>query len=41
MLASWRTPHDAAEMVETLRGLGFNVHITIGGDGTLKGGGAI
>jgi 6-phosphofructokinase 1 len=41
MLASSRGPQDTAEMVETLRELGVNILFTIGGDGTLKGAGAL
>jgi len=41
VLASSRGPEDAAEMVDYLQGLGIGILFAIGGDGTLKGAGAI
>jgi 6-phosphofructokinase 1 len=41
ILASSRGPEDPAEMVEYLAELGINILFAIGGDGTLKGAGAI
>jgi 6-phosphofructokinase 1 len=41
VLASSRGPQDPAEMVDTLEELGVAILFAIGGDGTLKGAGAI
>ena len=41
ILASSRGPQDPAEMVDYLEELGVNILFAIGGDGTLKGAGAI
>ena len=41
ILASSRGPQDPAEMVDTLEELGVGILFAIGGDGTLKGAGAI
>jgi 6-phosphofructokinase 1 len=41
VLASSRGPQDPAEMVDTLEELGVSILFAIGGDGTLKGAGAI
>jgi 6-phosphofructokinase 1 len=41
VLASSRGPQDAAEMVDYLQELGIGILFVIGGDGTLKGAGAI
>lgn len=41
ILASSRGPQDPAEMVDTLEELGIGILFAIGGDGTLKGAGAI
>jgi 6-phosphofructokinase 1 len=41
LLASSRGPQDPAEMVDTLDELGVSILFAIGGDGTLKGAGAI
>lgn len=41
VLASSRGPEDAEKMVDYLRELGIGILFTIGGDGTLKGAGAI
>jgi len=41
ILASSRGPQEPAEMVDYLQGLGVGILFAIGGDGTLKGAGAI
>ena len=41
VLASSRGPQELAEMVDTLKELGVGILFAIGGDGTLKGAGAI
>lgn len=41
MLGSSRGPQDVSTMVDTLRNLGINILIAIGGDGTLRGAHAI
>ncbi len=41
ILASSRGPQEPARMVDTLEQLGISILFTIGGDGTLKGAGAI
>jgi 6-phosphofructokinase 1 len=41
ILGSSRGPQNPAEMVDTLNGLGISILFAVGGDGTLKGAGAL